>query len=83
MTGDTLEAWVAALADELELDMGGLDIQAVLDVARDAAHSVTRPAAPLTTLLVGYAAGRAGASAEQIAAACRRAGVFASEWHLA
>jgi hypothetical protein len=82
MTGDTLEAWVAALAAELELDMEGLDVQAVLDVARDAAHSVTRPAAPLTTLLVGYAAGRAGASAEQVAAACQRAGSFAREWQV-
>jgi hypothetical protein len=80
MSGDTLEAWVTALAAELALDMEGLDIEAVLDVARDAAHSVTRPAAPLTTLLVGIAAGRAGASPDEIAAACERAGAFARSW---
>jgi hypothetical protein len=80
MTQDTLEAWVSALAAELDLDLEGLDIQAVLDVARDAAHSVTRPAAPLTTLLVGYAAGRSGADAAAISAACERAGAFARTW---
>ena len=35
------------------------DIALILDLARDAAHGVARPAAPLTTFLVGYAAGTA------------------------
>ena len=30
----------------------------LLDLARDAAHGVERPAAPLTTFLVGVAVGR-------------------------
>lgn len=41
----------AALGVELEVD-----ISEMLDLARDAAHGVARPAAPLTTFLVGYAA---------------------------
>jgi len=52
-----LEAWVAALARELDLDLTNVDVAALLDVARDAAHGVTRPAAPLATYLVGYATG--------------------------
>lgn len=32
----------------------------VLDLAREAAHGVARPAAPLTTFLAGYALGAAG-----------------------
>ena len=31
-----------------------------LDVARDAAHAVDRPAAPITTFLLGYAVAKAG-----------------------
>ena len=37
------------------------EITLLLDLARDAAHQVERPAAPLTTFLVGVAVGR-GAS---------------------
>ncbi|MDS1270982.1 DUF6457 domain-containing protein [Lipingzhangella sp. LS1_29] len=46
------------------------DITRVLDVARDAAHSVTRPAAPVTTYLMGIAVGR-GADPEAVAATLR------------
>ena len=38
-------------------------IRTLLDLARDAAHEVERPAAPLTTFLVGVAVGR-GATLE-------------------
>jgi hypothetical protein len=50
----TLDEWVAAVSDELGI--GPIDIREVLDLARDVAHSVARPAAPLTCLLVGLAA---------------------------
>ena len=33
-----------------------LDKTLILNVARDAAHAVERPAAPVTTYLLGYAA---------------------------
>lgn len=66
---DTLAAWVAELADALGIDAGALDRDLVLDVARDAAHGVARPAAPLTTFLVGYAAGLRGGTADDVAAA--------------
>jgi hypothetical protein len=32
-----------------------VDVDLLLDVARDAAHNVTRPAAPVTTYLLGIA----------------------------
>jgi hypothetical protein len=53
----TLDEWVAAVSNELGL--GPIDSKAVLDLARDVAHGVARPAAPLTCLLVGLAAGDA------------------------
>lgn len=53
-----LEEWVTELAEALGLDSTEVaDIPLILDLARDAAHGVTRPAAPLTTFLVGYAVG--------------------------
>jgi hypothetical protein len=49
-----LNEWVDAVSRELGL--GPVDVKAVLDLARDVAHGVARPAAPLTCLLVGLAA---------------------------
>jgi hypothetical protein len=53
-----LERWIAQLAGELGLNPKTLDRDVVLDVARNAAHQVARPAAPLTTYLLGVAVGR-------------------------
>ena len=65
----SLDEWVAQLVDALEVSPTSVDIAVILDLARDAAHGVARPAAPLTTFLVGLAAGRAGATEADVAAA--------------
>jgi Domain of unknown function (DUF6457) len=62
-----LDVWVMAAAAELGLDSGDVQPEAVLDVARDVAHQVVRPAAPLTAYLMGVAVGR-GADAADAAA---------------
>src|SRR5947199_392097 len=54
----TLEQWTASVCADLGLDLGADDTRAVLDLARDVAHAVARPAAPLTAYLVGMAVGR-------------------------
>ncbi len=64
-----LADWVAELAAELGVDPAALDRDLVLDVARDAAHGIARPAAPLTTFLVGLAAGLRGGGADAVRAA--------------
>lgn len=72
----TLDDWMATAAAALDVDLGefgdvaGLRTE-LLDVARDAAHGVARPAAPLTTFLLGVAAGR-GTVVSEAAAAVRR-----------
>ena len=43
-----------------------MEIDEILDLARDAAHQIERPAAPLTTFLVGYAAAMRGGSRTDI-----------------
>lgn len=50
--------WVRRLAVALEVCDLQFDPDDVLDLAGSAARSVVRPAAPLTTFVVGYAAGR-------------------------
>jgi hypothetical protein len=53
----TLEEWIGEVSQELGI--GPVDSTAVLALARDVAHAVARPAAPLTCLLVGLAASSA------------------------
>jgi len=60
----TLEHWTDALCAELGVDPADVDQKTVLDLARDAAHAVDRPAAPLTTYLLGIAVGRGQPLAE-------------------
>lgn len=73
-----MEQWVerliAALADA-GMDTGDLSVElnTVLGLAGRAAHAVLRPAAPLTTFVVGYAAGRAAAGDTPSSDACHRA----------
>ncbi len=58
----TLQNWTERLVEALRIGDLPVDVDAVLDLAGQSAHAVLRPAAPLTTFLVGYAAGRAAAA---------------------
>lgn len=60
----TMERWVAAAAAELDLDPSTVDVPVVLDLARDVAHNVLRPGAPVSAYLVGVAVGRGADPAE-------------------
>ncbi len=75
----TLGDWIAAVQDELGLD-GEVDTTVLLDLARDVAHGVARPAAPLTTFLVGLAAGAGGGDADAVAAAAAKVTALAASW---
>lgn len=70
MDQDVLTGWVAELSAALGVDLP-VDVTLLLDVARDAAHEVARPAAPLTTFLVGYAAAVRGGGEEAVREAAR------------
>ncbi|HJX77881.1 NTP transferase domain-containing protein [Glutamicibacter sp.] len=54
---EALNEWLEAAAKELGLDSGDVDIATVLDAAKHVAHEVARPAAPLSTFLLGLAVG--------------------------
>ena len=53
----TLDEWAEQLAGALGIAEVP-PVGRVLDLARDAAHAVARPAAPVTTYLVGTAVGQ-------------------------
>jgi hypothetical protein len=57
------EDWLTEVAEVTgrpELNLSAEQQALVLDLAREAAHGVARPAAPLTTFLAGYALGGSG-----------------------
>ncbi|MEV0910069.1 NTP transferase domain-containing protein [Streptomyces hokutonensis] len=77
--GHVLDEWISAVKDELGIDLD-VDTGILLDLARDAAHGVARPAAPLTTFLVGYAAAQGKGGPEAVAEAARKAVALALRW---
>ncbi|MGK5641018.1 NTP transferase domain-containing protein [Streptomyces sp. URMC 126] len=77
--GTVLDEWIAAVKAELGMELE-VDRTLLLDLARDAAHGVARPAAPLTTFLVGYAAAKRGGGPEAVAQAAREAAALAERW---
>jgi hypothetical protein len=74
-----LHDWIDELCDALDIDVE-VDEALVLDVARDAAHNVERPAAPITTYLLGYAAGVHGANPEMVERLAAAATDLAEKW---
>ncbi|MFD8824731.1 NTP transferase domain-containing protein [Streptomyces sp. NPDC059605] len=87
--GVVLDEWITAVKDELGIELD-VDTDVLLGLARDAAHGVARPAAPLTTFLVGYAAAKASqdrngggdgdGAVEAVAEAARKAAALARRW---
>jgi len=74
-----LHQWTIHLLAELGLE-GEIDEGLVLDVAREAAHNVLRPAAPVTTYLLGYAAALAGGRPEDVERIAARIAELAAAW---
>lgn len=71
-----LEEWIKAACAELGLDPATVDRDLVLDLARDVAHGVARPAAPLTAYLLGLAVGRGAPARDAAARLSEMAGDF-------
>ena len=74
---NALDEWAESVCRALDIDTAiGADRAVVLDLARDVAHGVLRPAAPLTAYLLGVAVGR-GADPSEAAA---KVTALANEW---
>ncbi|WP_405554166.1 NTP transferase domain-containing protein [Streptomyces sp. NBC_01171] len=77
--GHVLNEWITAVKNELGIELD-VDTRVLLDAARDVAHGVARPAAPLTTFLIGYAAAQGKGDAESIAEASAKVADLAIRW---
>ena len=53
-----IDRWVMAVAEDLGLAPNPADTRLILDMTKDVAHNVDRPAAPVTAYLVGMAVAR-------------------------
>ena len=71
-----LDDWMNAVCDELGIDQHDVDVRVVLDLTRDVAHHVDRPAAPVTSFLLGMAVG----AGQPLAEAAERLSALAASW---
>jgi len=78
--GSDLYRWVAQLVEELGIDPDAVDVDAVLDLAREAADGVGRPAVPLTAYLVGCAVGASSGDRAAFEATASRVTGLARAW---
>lgn len=65
-TPEDLETWVRIASADLGIDPADVPIGLLLDVTRETAHDVMRPAGPVTTFLIGLAVGRGSTLDEAI-----------------
>jgi hypothetical protein len=71
-----MDDWVTAACAELGLDPAQVSVPVVLDLAKDVAHQVLRPGAPVTAYLLGLAVGRGA----DLADTASRLSLLAGTW---
>lgn len=77
---EALDAWAAALRERFGLAEDDVPVAAVLDLTRDVANGVARPAAPLGAFVAGLVAGRAGTDPAEVRAALDAVAAVATGW---
>lgn len=79
---EALDAWAATLRQRFDLAEADVPVAAVLDLARDVASGVARPAAPLGAFVAGLAAGRAGTDPAHVREALEAVAALAEVWEV-
>lgn len=74
-----LHDWIDELCDVLDIEVE-VDEALLLDVAKETAHQVQRVAAPLSTFLLGYAAGLADADEAGVEKLAGKVLALAESW---
>ncbi|MDY0910634.1 DUF6457 domain-containing protein [Microbacterium sp. CFBP9034] len=77
---EALDAWAATLRQRFDLAEADVPVVAVLDLARDVAADVARPAAPLGAFVAGLVAGRAGDDPQAVREALEAVAALAAAW---
>lgn len=77
---EALDRWAEALRERFGLAAQDVPIPLVLDLARDVANGVARPAAPFSAFVAGLVAGRAGGSPDDVREAAEAITALARDW---
>jgi hypothetical protein len=72
-----LDEWAEVVGLEFDVPADSVDARVILGMARDVAHRVDRPAAPLTAYLLGFAV----AQGHPLEAAAARISDLADGWN--
>lgn len=76
-----MEPWLTTLCEQLGVPLDDVDVGGILDLAKDAAHNVERPAAPVTAFVAGYAAALRGGGNDAVSSAIDTASALAGDWN--
>ena len=77
---EALDEWALALRERFGLAADDVPVALILDLARDVANGVARPAAPFSAFVAGLVAGRAGGAPEQVREAVAAVVELAAGW---
>ena len=73
-----LDEFIRTTCQALGVDRTVVDRDLILELTKDVAHNVTRPAAPISAFIVGLAAGRAGGDVDAVRAAVTKVAALAA-----
>jgi molybdopterin-guanine dinucleotide biosynthesis protein A len=76
------QMWMARVATLLNVDQHDILVSELLDLTREVAHGVERKSAPLTTFLLGYAAGKDSLSPEEVRKLIETVSNAVAEWQV-
>jgi molybdopterin-guanine dinucleotide biosynthesis protein A len=76
------QMWMARVATLLDVDSHEVLTAELLDLTREVAHGVERKSAPLTTFLLGYAAGKDSLSPDEVRKLIESVSNAVAEWQI-
>jgi molybdopterin-guanine dinucleotide biosynthesis protein A len=76
------QMWMARVATLLDVDSHEVLTAELLDLTREVAHGVERKSAPLTTFLLGYAAGKDSLTPEEVRKLIESISNAVAEWQI-
>ena len=76
------QMWLARVATLLDVDQHEMWTYDLLDLTREVAHGVERKSAPLTTFLLGYAAGKNSLSHDDVKKLIETVSNAVAEWQV-
>jgi len=76
------QMWLARVATLLDVDQHEMLTSELLDLTREVAHGVERKSAPLTTFLLGYAAGKDSLKHEEVSKLIEAVSNAVTEWQI-